>query len=32
MGARCAFGLRIKGGDQGNAQGILLYDLEKAPR
>jgi hypothetical protein len=31
-GRRMAFGLRIKGGDHGNAQGILLYDFEKAPR
>jgi len=27
-----AFGLRIKGGEHGNAQGVLLYDFEKAPR
>jgi dipeptidyl aminopeptidase/acylaminoacyl peptidase len=31
-GRRMAFGLRIKGGDHGNAQGILLYDFERAPR
>ncbi len=31
-GRRMAFGLRIKGGEHGNAQGILLYDFEKAPR
>jgi hypothetical protein len=31
-GRRMAFGLRIKGGDHGNGQGILLYDFEKAPR
>jgi hypothetical protein len=31
-GRRMAFGLRIKGGGHGNAQGILLYDFEKAPR
>lgn len=31
-GRAMAFGLRIKGGGHGNAQGILLYDLEKAPR
>jgi hypothetical protein len=31
-GRKMAFGLRIKGGDHGNAQGILLYDLEQAPR
>ena len=29
---KMAFGLRIKGGDHGNAQGILLYDFEQAPR
>ena len=27
-----AFGLRIKGGGHGNAQGILLYDFTRAPR
>jgi Tol biopolymer transport system component len=31
-GKKMAFGLRIKGGGHGNAQGILLYDFEKAPR
>lgn len=31
-GRYMAFGLRIKGGGHGNAQGILLYDFEKAPR
>jgi hypothetical protein len=31
-GRKMAFGLRIKGGEHGNAQGILLYDFEKAPR
>jgi hypothetical protein len=31
-GEKMAFGLRIKGGEHGNAQGILIYDLEKAPR
>ena len=30
-GHKMAFGLRIKGGEHGNAQGILLYDLERAP-
>jgi hypothetical protein len=30
-GRKMAFGLRIKGGDHGNAQGILLYDFEQAP-
>lgn len=31
-GRSMAFGLRIKGGEHGNAHGILLYDLERAPR
>lgn len=31
-GTKMAFGLRIKGGEHGNAQGVLLYDFEKAPR
>jgi hypothetical protein len=31
-GRLMAFGLRIKGGEHGNARGILLYDLERAPR
>lgn len=31
-GTKMAFGLRIKGGDHGNAEGILLYDFEKAGR
>ncbi len=31
-GRRMAFGLRIKGGEHGNAQGILLFDFDKAPR
>jgi hypothetical protein len=31
-GRKMAFGLRIEGGDHGNAQGILLYDFERAPR
>jgi hypothetical protein len=31
-GRKMAFGLRIKGGGHGNAQGILLYDFEQAPR
>jgi hypothetical protein len=30
-GRKMAFGLRIKGGEHGNAQGILLYDFERAP-
>jgi hypothetical protein len=30
-GRKMAFGLRIKGGDHGNAEGILLYDFERAP-
>ncbi|MEE3328207.1 MAG: hypothetical protein VX252_12795, partial [Myxococcota bacterium] len=29
-GSKMAFGLRIKGGEHGNAQGIFLYDLTKA--
>jgi hypothetical protein len=28
-GRKMAFGLRIKGGEHGNAQGILVYDLER---
>ena len=28
-GSKLAFGLRIKGGEHGNAQGIFLYDFEK---
>jgi hypothetical protein len=31
-GRKMAFGLRIKGGGHGNAQGILLYDFERAPQ
>ena len=31
-GRKMAFGLRIKGGEHGNARGILLYDLSRAPR
>jgi hypothetical protein len=31
-GRKMAFGLRTKGGEHGNAQGILLYDLAQAPR
>ncbi|MAG32165.1 MAG: hypothetical protein CL908_14880 [Deltaproteobacteria bacterium] len=31
-GRYMAFGLRIKGGAHGNAQGILLFDFEKAPK
>ena len=31
-GRKMAFGLRIKGGEHGNAQGIFLYDFEHAPR
>ena len=30
-GRKMAFGLRIKGADHGNAQGILLYDFDQAP-
>ncbi len=29
-GKKMVFGLRIKGGDHGNADGMLLYDLEAA--
>lgn len=31
-GSKMAFGLRIKGGEHGNAQGMLLYDFNKAPK
>lgn len=31
-GRKMAFGLRIKGGEHGNAEGIFLYDFERAPR
>ena len=31
-GTRMAFGLRVKGGEHGNAQGIFLYDFTRAPR
>ena len=31
-GRKMAFGLRIKGGEHGNAQGIFLYDFDKAAR
>jgi hypothetical protein len=31
-GSKMAFGLRIKGGQHGNANGMLLYDFDKAPR
>ncbi len=31
-GRKMAFGLRVKGGGHGNAEGMLLYDFEKAPR
>jgi hypothetical protein len=30
-GRKMAFGLRIKGGEHGNAQGIFLYDFDQAP-
>ena len=30
-GRKMVFGLRIKGGEHGNAQGLLLYDFEQAP-
>ncbi|MCX2983133.1 hypothetical protein EYC98_19905 [Halieaceae bacterium IMCC14734] len=31
-GRKMAFGLRIKGGEHGNAHGILLYHFDKAPK
>lgn len=31
-GRKMAFGLRIKGGQHGNAHGMLLYDFDKVPR
>lgn len=31
-GRMMAFGLRIKGGDHGNAQGMLLYHFDAAPQ
>ena len=31
-GSKMAFGLRVKGGEHGNAQGLFLYDFTKAPR
>lgn len=31
-GSKMAFGLRIKGGQHGNAQGMLLYHFDKAPK
>lgn len=31
-GRKMAFGLRIKGGQHGNAHGMFLYDFDKAPR
>ena len=30
-GRKMVFGLRIKGGEHGNAEGVFLYDFEKAP-
>ncbi len=30
-GRKMAFSLRLKGGEHGNGQGILLYDFEQAP-
>jgi WD40-like Beta Propeller Repeat len=30
-GRKMAFGLRIKGAQHGNAQGMLLYDFDRAP-
>jgi hypothetical protein len=31
-GRKMAFGLRIKGGDHGNAEGMLIYDFDLAPQ
>ena len=31
-GSKMLFGLRVKGGEHGNSQAILLYDLEGSPR
>lgn len=31
-GRRMAFGLRVKGGEHGNADGMLLFDFDKAPK
>lgn len=31
-GRKMAFGLRIKGGQHGNAHGVLLYHFDKAPK
>ncbi|MBK6740829.1 MAG: PD40 domain-containing protein [Haliea sp.] len=31
-GRKMAFGLRVKGGEHGNADGMLLYDFDKAPK
>lgn len=31
-GTKMAFGLRVKGGEHGNAEGMLLYDFERAGR
>jgi hypothetical protein len=31
-GKKMAFGLRIKGGEHGNGEGIFVYDFEAAPR
>ena len=30
-GSKMVFGLRIKGGEHGNAEGMFLYDFDKAP-
>lgn len=31
-GRKMAFGLRVKGGEHGNADGMLLFDFDKAPK
>ena len=31
-GRKMAFGLRVKGGEHGNADGMLLYDFDKVPK
>ena len=31
-GRKMAFGLRVKGGEHGNADGMLLFDYDKAPK
>ena len=31
-GRKMAFGLRVKGGEHGNADGMLLFDFDKVPK